>query len=401
MTDERKGLPSASSLKRLTNCPASWNLSRGIPPEPAGPDAESGTRIHKWLEMPADDTWQALTDDEQDVAERCMAQHAMLHTEFADAIGKPADSYDLIFHECRLWLMDQGGMVTEHKGARDKGYLGKPIFSGQFDSMIKFGDCAILIDYKTGRGDYQHAVENDQLRALAVMAARRWCLKYVRVAIVQPIAGPPTVADFTPQQLEAGYIWLRQTIAALEHATPEQANPGAWCQYCPAKLKCDRFMAHTPDAVTAVTVMTHTANKDSIGAAAQLLSHDVLKWHLDNLRIVGWYVDAVRKEAAARIALGVPIDGWELRESKGRDTITDVGRVWERLAPMGCSVEEFSAACTITKKALKPLVKKLSGAKGLKLDVALAECIDGATTPGKPVTKLVRVGETEQLEDGE
>ncbi len=81
-TDERGGKPSASALNRLDNCPASWNLSKGIAEPPAGPEAESGRRIHKWLETGDNEDWLAMSDEEQEIAERCDDQIKQLAGEF-------------------------------------------------------------------------------------------------------------------------------------------------------------------------------------------------------------------------------------------------------------------------------------------------------------------------------
>ena len=52
--DPRLGLPSASSMHRVAQCPGSVALSNSLRAsgklyECRDPDAESGTRIHQWL----------------------------------------------------------------------------------------------------------------------------------------------------------------------------------------------------------------------------------------------------------------------------------------------------------------------------------------------------------------
>ena len=48
MSDERKNLPSASSMERYMLCPGSWAAEKGQP-EQASSDADSGNRIHAAL----------------------------------------------------------------------------------------------------------------------------------------------------------------------------------------------------------------------------------------------------------------------------------------------------------------------------------------------------------------
>ena len=71
--DPRRGVPSCSAFARLEACPRSFTLSIGQP-DTSGADAESGTRIHKWLETQDDADWQALNDAEQETTERCYEQ---------------------------------------------------------------------------------------------------------------------------------------------------------------------------------------------------------------------------------------------------------------------------------------------------------------------------------------
>ncbi len=391
-TDERGGKPSASALNRLANCPASWSLCAGIPEPPAGPEAESGRRVHKWLETGDESDWLKLTDEEQEVAERCEQQAHQIVAEFL-----PARDVTFIATEVRLALNSEGNVFDVVRGNAPQ-----YIFSGQADRIVVAGDSAIVIDYKTGRGDYEHAMDNEQLRGLAVLAARRWALKYVRVAIVQPLAGPPTVADYSTQVLLASYDWLRHILAKLPYATQDDANPGQWCHYCKAKAKCSVFLSRPHDSLAVITDAIDGADKvsaDTMAMVARGMSNDHLAWHLDQLRLVGWYVDTIKREALARMSAGMRIDGWQARETAGRETITDLERVWHQLAPMGCTASDFAAACTMTKAKLKPLIKRLSGAKGRALDALMDETLAGAVTVGATSTKLVRLGA--ELEEGE
>ncbi len=391
-TDERGGKPSASALNRLANCPASWNLSKGMPDEPSGPEAESGRRIHKWLETGDNDDWLAMSDEEQEVAERCEQQAHQLVAEFL-----PARDVTFIATEVRLALNSEGNVFDVVRSNAPQ-----YIFSGQADRIVVAGDSAIVIDYKSLRGDHSHAMDNEQLRGLAVLAARRWALKYVRVAIVQPLAGPPTVADYSTQALAASYDWLRHILAKLPYATEDDARVGKWCHYCRAKTACKAFLARPAEAVTAITTAidgTDKVSPETMAMVARGMSNDHLAWHLDQLRLVGWYVDTIKKEALARLSAGVRIDGWQAKETAGRETITDLERVWHQLAPMGCTASDFAAACTMTKAKLKPLLKRLSGAKGRALDALMDETTAGAVTVGATSTKLVRLGA--ELEEGE
>ena len=103
------------------------------------------------------------------------------------------------------WLFGTGlglGMTTIGGGIEvNKETTARLMITGQADVIARSGNRAIVIDYKTGRGETQPADSNAQLRGLAVLVALWYrskgiTLDSVRVAIVAPWQGPPTVADF-------------------------------------------------------------------------------------------------------------------------------------------------------------------------------------------------------------
>jgi len=70
MNDPRHGVPSASGMYRLANCPPSFEMERGRKGT-SSDDAASGTRIHKALET---GDFSDLSLSEQETANMCMAQ---------------------------------------------------------------------------------------------------------------------------------------------------------------------------------------------------------------------------------------------------------------------------------------------------------------------------------------
>ena len=71
MSDERNGLPSASSMERYQLCPGSYMAERGLP-EATSEDAEAGNRIHAVLA--GETVTPPLTDDEERTMESCRNQ---------------------------------------------------------------------------------------------------------------------------------------------------------------------------------------------------------------------------------------------------------------------------------------------------------------------------------------
>ncbi len=290
-TDPRRGLPSASAMDRLEACPASWHASKGLL-DSSTEDAESGTRIHKALET--GDTSELLPD-ELDTFEMCREQAQQVVEAWYGS--DPGHGVLDPLLEVRLGLTNIGGVieVIEETTAPLR-------FTGQADVIAIAGKRGLVLDYKTGRGDYEHATGNRQLRALAALAARRWRLDSVRVAIVQPWAGKPTVADFDKQGLADAFDWLSRTLERVNAATPEDLNPGEHCKWCCSKAVCPAFREAALEPVSNMAINLpgdpETA-RSALFARAMELAPESLARLVRGLKLVGWYQAAI--EGAARV----------------------------------------------------------------------------------------------------
>jgi hypothetical protein len=389
--DERRGVPSCSGLERLEACPPSFSMEQGMS-DVTGEDAASGTRIHRWLETEAPEDWNALSADEQDTATRCLDQA----NDLASLVGPVRFKY----RELRLGL-DIGGGVHSPKEAPARIYR----VTGKADLVCVGDDTTLVIDYKTGRGEQSAAAENRQLRGLAVFAGRYFPPKRVVVAVVQPWAGQPSVAEYDSAALDRASAWLANLLEEARRTTHEDASAGDHCQYCRAKPVCPAFRAA---ALAPVQTLTSTplpadddAKKAALFARSMEIPAETLGALLDQRRLLGWYVSAIEGAARKRIDEGENIPGWALKATNPRESITNVGKVWEHLQPLGCSAGDFAAACTMTKTALNPLVRKVTGTKGRELAAAMAGVLEGAVTLGKPSRQLVSTNEPASLEDAE
>ncbi len=393
--DERRGVPSCSALERLDECPASWHASAGIIEPPAEPnsDTESGNRIHKWLETGAQEDWDAMSYDEQDTAERCEQQAAALVRErFGDVI--PTD-----FHEIRLGLTPLG---VAHEVVR--GSKVKYVVTGKADRIYVSDDRVLIVDFKTGRGEQERAETNRQLRGLAVLAFKLWQPETVDVAIVQPWAGQPTRTYYTDIIYAASSQWLRNVLHRVDEATPADMRAGDWCKYCPARFKCPKLRQVALEQASGLSLATLPVDPKTARAAlfarAMELPAETLAAYLRGRTVINYYLGAIEGAARQRIADGETIPGYEIHETKPRETISDVAVAWDALAAMGCQPREFTAACSMTKKDHGALVRKLTGLKGRALQARIDQALEGAITLGKSSKRLVAVGEAIE-EEGE
>lgn len=358
--DPRHGVPSCSSFERLAACPRSFSLSIGQP-DTGSADAESGTRIHHWLETQETPEWDVLSDAEQETAERCYEQREAIVRDWCAA----GDGPFTIFHEKRLGMTLLGNVVdvTPESKARF-------VFTGQADlTLVEDIGRALVVDYKTGRGDAPVAKDNPQLRGLAALVARRHKCTQVTVAIVQPWAGPPSVAMFDFSALEKAVVWSKAVVAQTVESEGLEPVAGEWCHYCPAAKNavCPAFRAAATSAPDALSVETLPADPDvaksALVARAVELPADELARLLKGRRLVQWYLNAIEAAARIRLGNGESIPGFALKETRGKRDLSDPQQAFDVLAPLGITAADMLAACTASLPKLETAVRKASGIK--------------------------------------
>ncbi len=366
-SDPRQGLPSASSLHRLVNCPGSYRaerdaIARGMTPPDDSDDAASGTRIHRWLETESDEDWQALSYSEQQTAARCQSQAQWLLSDFAKRHG------NLIWGSReRRFAINAFGVVFDAAGALPR------IGTGQADLTALAGDHLLVIDYKTGRGDITPADANDQLRGLAVLF-NHLNLESVEVAIVAPMAGQPTVAVFDRDALKAAKAWLVQTWLQAPDATETAA--GAWCQYCPARLACGTYAAHNAATLAPLTRdgLPPDKVKEALFARAYEADTATLAEMGERVRMLEWGAAAIKAAIRRRLEEGgLAADelrdaGWELVESNGNREILDPNQAAILLAPLLAGAEGGAQAALMraAKLSAATLTEEIHKASGKK-----------------------------------
>lgn len=383
-TDPRRGLPSCSALERLSRCPASFQLGKqaeaaGLVP-PADESADSGTRIHRWLETGEEADWDALSHDEQETAARCESARIDLV-----ASWQPSDGGDIQhLKEHRLGLTSFGTAVDVTPETE-----AELILTGMADHIALDiqARSALVVDYKTGRGEVEQALRNLQLTGLAVLAAKRWRLKQVRVAIVQPLTGEPTVADYDAQALNEAAKWLKEVAETAAHPMLEamgsgveisasEFSAGDWCQYCPARAICPALREVATSAPDALEVESLPAEPKAALSAMTARALDFPAQKLADLlhgrRMLGWYVSAIEAAARIRLERGESVPGYELRDRAGRRKITDAQKAADAVAPLLAGAEGGSAAAllrcaTLSAKSLQDEVQRASGKKSRNL----------------------------------
>lgn len=352
--DQRRGVPSASGAPRLVNCPPSFKMEQASPKEPESDEAASGTRIHNVLAGLAE--YDSLTADEQQTCDMCERQAKALVNEWGDSCKE--------WREVRLGLTLSGDVIP----VTPQTYAGF-IFTGQAD-LILMNDVsghALIIDYKTGRGDYEDAVDNSQLASLAVLVAGYTGAKHVRVALVQPWQGKPTVADYTPDALVLAKSWLLTALDAAKNATPDQAEAGDHCKWCRAKLTCPAFnhrLNQNLEVVDPLRISGLAPKEQGQAMWAMLMevSPERLIAAVNGLPFHKRFIHAVESTFFARVEAG-EIPGYQIETKQGSREITDAQAAFNALQPLGITSDDVLAACKLPLGAMEEAARKASGIK--------------------------------------
>lgn len=403
--DERRGVPSASGMQRLHECPPSFEMERLAPPEEESDVAASGTRIHAVLALLA--SADTLSMAECDTLDMCAKQAGEVVAEWAGHHG--LETPDQTLREQRLGMTALGRVLDVTPEA-----TADFLFTGQADLVLVKDGKALVIDYKTGRGDTAEAVDNAQLAALAVLVAGRYKVEAVRVAIVQPWAGKPTVSDYSANGLALAKSWLIDSLNAASESTPDQARAGEWCKYCKAKAVCPALKLaalQTVEVLDSATLPHGDNQREALFARAMELTPERLLAANHGLAMVKSMTSAIEGAFRVRVMAG-EMPGWKIETKPGNREVTDAQKAFAGLASLGVTESDMLEAATVSITALEEAVRKRSGIKtqtakrttynltSQQAKDALNEALTTAGALGRKADKqeLVEVG---QLEGGE
>jgi CRISPR/Cas system-associated exonuclease Cas4 (RecB family) len=353
--NERQGLPSASSMERYALCPGSYAAERGLP-DTTSADAETGNRIHAALAGEA--VTPPLTDDEQRVMEACQSQATWL----LDTILPHRDDMRL---EQRMWA--------------GKEWSGKP----DLIAIDTLRNRAVVIDYKTGRGEVTRAEGNMQLRALAVLVYRELWVESVTVAIVQPLAGEVSVAEYSGDDLVRASLEIDRIIEGIHAERAPRSPSAAACKYCKAKGTC----------LEAQAMVERLSLEVSRDGREIVMSPERIAAFLDIAPAAEAVIEAVRAKARRMLEAGEQIPGWTLKPGSVRESITDPSTVFGRFMAAGGTQEQFMPCVSVTKTKLKDALKTMTGEKGKALDARLESILAGCTEEKQAAASLVKVKE--------
>lgn len=358
MSDERHGLPSASSAHRYALCPGSFLLEQSIQqPDVSGADAQIGNRIHGYLAGEGI----ALNEEETKIATDCRLQEIQL----VKAVF-PFEDRLQVMREKRLWDYDE---------SFTRSWSGKP------DVVYHDATRALVIDYKTGRGEVQHATGNVQLRALAVLVnISRGPFTEITVAIIQPLAGEPTTCTYEAKDLIRAESEISQLM--IDIRSPGQPrNPSSdACKYCKAKEVC-------PEARGVVETLPTLVPRDGLEI---VMTAEQIAEFLAKAPLAEAVIESVRSKARRMIEAGQVVPGWRLKPGAVRESITNPELAFARFMDAGGTQAQFVQAITVAKTKFTTAVKAATGRKGKDLDGFVEIMLEGCTEAKATAPSLVQ-----------
>jgi len=377
--DIRKGLPSCSNAERLTNCNGSQAMMLEYPEIKTNADATKGTLIHAIMdgskdisELPEEDHW---------IVNK---MHELREDIIHDTFGDNRDS-NTVIKEKRYWLKDKKG--------NDRA-------SGQLDYLeFDLSGLGLLIDYKSGRGDYEDATINLQLRWLAVLLKREHDLKRIKVAIIQPLSEGDKVsyADYDEAALSNAEEWMIHNIKKVGEASRQwkaqkafkdgQLYAGNHCKYCPALGRCPATRDQVPQFnEEAAPVLERIEKTTELEEAPSQELIDMLPHLLDACTQAERTIKAIRTFAKDQLFQGVIVDNWYLKDGSKVRSFSALLAMFRKLKKeYKVAPEEFLEACTISATGLKNLLKKKSpeGTKAKEIEQVIDELAEEFGELGK------------------
>lgn len=341
-TDERAGLPSASAFQRYDLCRGSWNAVQSLPAafrNQSGADAQEGEMLHEQVALRPRADIDANADRRLTHEQRWVLLRAIdADVDFLASIGFIPASQVV---EKRFFLHDP--------------MLGRAVASGKFDRIYFTADKtrAVVIDYKFGRGEVEHAVANHQLRfAAAVLGEAYDELQTVVVAINQPRAEGDrfTHAIYNREDLRKAWHEQFDILAYALDPTAARKPSYAACKYCPAK-----GTGACPESSKAVV---------ELAGLPPSTDPDELADRLKKAKLAEVVIEAWREQARTLLDAGGVVPGWHLKAGQKRKSVTDTERAFQTLSAAGLITPElFVKACTVKLGDLSEIVADTQGMK--------------------------------------
>ena len=376
-----RALTSASNISRRELCPGSAAAEQDFPQGDDSEYSEEGTLLHAIDSDASAGVGVKLTGEQKDVLEAAKrADDEIYNSVRASLKITPEEPFEEGREE-ELWF---------YRGL-------KKVFPGHCDRWRWYPNMSVLIiiDKKFGRLEVTPAESNMQLRAYAVMGARRWKAEHTLVAINQPrlrYDDRVTLAEYNKDSIQAAgehvlRIWdgAHNPDGSPRTDVPRVAGQ-AQCRYCSARLHCDayrekyEFLAKPSEDGKDRFVAT-------LGAATDA--------ELDRIHVAATFAalvkDDIKKEIVRRMEDG-GMRNYEMKPTGNTSTISDVEKAVGMLEGIGLTQSQIIKRARLSLDALAEDLHAKEGGTQIaakrKIRDTLASVLD--VTPKAPSLKRLR-----------
>lgn len=289
---------SGSNLERVSKCPGSVAMCRGIPEAPSIPEAERGTLAHEMAESLL-------------VSDGYMDNYILTEEEKSSVfiyIKYVKNTFE------NMWTIGRGSRGIERpfcfteKGVDFKGTIDCAFWD--FDTKY-----AEIIDYKHGAGIPVEVVNNKQLLFYALGWIKDLNCKpeKIRLTIVQPRREHPDGLirhwDIDIVDLYDFEVWLNELIERIYVTGDTTLNPGDHCKFCPAaQLNPETLRPYCAALDQKVSIVDHLET---------FFEEKIVKY-LDAIPHIESWIKKIRAYAFNTLKDGQKIDGFKLVEKKPR-----------------------------------------------------------------------------------
>ena len=232
----------SSIFERINKCPASWTLSKDLPPLPPSKDSERGERLHL-------------------ATENLIKKKLGLDFSEFSLLDCPEIEYSIKASDKVLELIEEDGLAEFH--FEERMYYpseGNCLLSGKFDFMgvSEDGSTIHVIDFKFGNIPVAPAWKNLQLMCYAFLTEDLFSrVERIKVSIIAPCMLKNEDRFSTAFYEKSDFEILRKNIIdVLDRAYNNKAEEndyareiGEFCKYCPAMAICKKQNKNAMDIV--------------------------------------------------------------------------------------------------------------------------------------------------------
>lgn len=365
--DPRMGKVSASRVEILVLCPGSEQLRRTLPQEALDSSDEYtdlGQKLHKAWET---ENSFVLTEPELEIYNNGLSTVQDIIAQWRQEFS--IEKFEEGERELRLFLNDPSTMLITASGQLDRHYIAGPY--------------VLICDFKgLWAPNLTPAERNYQGRLQAVLAAKEYEAKHVRMAFVKAMFGRQDVTDYNDVALEHAEASIHRAIWESEQPGA-QRRPGRHCLHCPCKAFCEDAAAYS----MLPSVKRRDTLKETLALVETLPPEDIVpvwrKWtEIEKIfTAIEKRLKALPPEEHERLGL-------MLKDGRKLDRITDNIGAFNALRALGYSSEQILNAVKFGKEAIVAMIQNTGASEKVAQTIYEAE-LDPFITRDRAAKQLV------------